>query len=285
MADSHAFKNSCKVNKITRLIGIVFLFSLMELFEKESTSHWRSSEWNELLFTQTRPRAKVHRITACRRSYFLARIPHSTNGISRLVMSGDIHSNPGPRVQKPPKYPCKKCGKNIGNNHEDAILSFLCATCDVWSHAKCLKMSKSSFKYYLQHLDIDWIRPLCMLEKQKQMVAKVHELDIFNFSESFFEHDDKICITESMDESSRESPPRVNEFKRKDARNILIIHLNVNSLQNKFEEVSSLMKEFKAQVIYLTETKIDASYPNSQFMVEGYNIYRYDRVISDSGVF
>lgn len=62
------------------------------------------------------------------------------------------------------------------------------------------------------------------------------------------------------------------------------MHLNVNSLQNKFEEVSSLMKEFKAQVVYLTETKIDASYSNSQFMVEGYNIYRNDRTKGGGGI-
>lgn len=62
------------------------------------------------------------------------------------------------------------------------------------------------------------------------------------------------------------------------------MHLNVNSLQNKFEEVQSLMKDFKAQVVYLTETKIDASYPNSQFMVEGYNIYRNDRTKGGGGV-
>ena len=44
------------------------------------------------------------------------------------------------------------------------------------------------------------------------------------------------------------------------------------------------MKDFKAQVVYLTETKIDASYPNSQFMVEGYNIYRNDRTKGGGGV-
>lgn len=34
------------------------------------------------------------------------------------------------------------------------------------------------------------------------------------------------------------------------------MHLNVNSLQNKIEEGGSLIREFKAQVMFLTETKI-----------------------------
>ena len=50
--------------------------------------------------------------------------------------------------------------------------------------------------------------------------------------------------------------------------NIFSVHFNVNSLQNKIEEVLMLIGEFKAQVVFLTETKIDGSYPNSQFAIE-----------------
>ena len=50
--------------------------------------------------------------------------------------------------------------------------------------------------------------------------------------------------------------------------NIFSVHFNVNSLQNKIEEVLILIGEFKAQVVFLTETKIDGSYPNSQFAIE-----------------
>ena len=61
------------------------------------------------------------------------------------------------------------------------------------------------------------------------------------------------------------------------------MHLNVNSLQNK-KEVELLIRQFKAQVIFLTETKIDASYPNSQFVIDNFNIYRNDRVKGGGGV-
>lgn len=109
--------------------------------------------------------------------------------------------------------------------------------------------------------------------KQQQCVINVSDCSLdssnFNFSESFFEQEkEEICISDGLDESSGEFLPRITEQRRKDARNVLIMHLNVNNLQNKFEEVRSLMKDFKAQVVYLTETKIDASYPNSQFMVD-----------------
>ena len=61
--------------------------------------------------------------------------------------------------------------------------------------------------------------------------------------------------------------------------------MNVNSLQNKFEEVKSVIKhDLRAQVALLSETKIDPSYPNSQFKIEGYNMYRKDRKKGGGGL-
>ena len=77
---------------------------------------------------------------------------------------------------------------------------------------------------------------------------------------------------------------RVKEERAKDARNIFIFHLNVNSLQNKIEEVVMLIDEFKAQVVFLMETKIDVPYPNCQFAIERYKIYRFDREKGAGGV-
>ena len=44
------------------------------------------------------------------------------------------------------------------------------------------------------------------------------------------------------------------------------------------------MKEFKAQVFLLTETKIDATYPTAQFKISGYDIYRNDRTKGGGGI-
>ena len=61
------------------------------------------------------------------------------------------------------------------------------------------------------------------------------------------------------------------------------MHLNINSLQNKFEDLKLLINDFKAQVIFLSETKIDSSYPSKQVKIDGYNIYRKDRVKGGGG--
>ena len=54
-------------------------------------------------------------------------------------------------------------------------------------------------------------------------------------------------------------------------------HLNINSIQNKFEELTATIKTIGAHVMFISETKIDSSYPNAQFSIPGYSLYRNDR--------
>ena len=57
------------------------------------------------------------------------------------------------------KYPCGECGKAVKRN-KDAIL---CAQCNIWSYAICLKLPKQSLNYYQLHPEIDWPCFLCSL--------------------------------------------------------------------------------------------------------------------------
>ena len=96
--------------------------------------------------------------------YLASRFPYtandsSTQQLSRIVLGGDIHKNPGPTEKRTPKYPCKECGKGVRSN-QDALL---CTECNVWSHAKCINLSKAGFKYYLDYPDIEWTCSLCSL--------------------------------------------------------------------------------------------------------------------------
>jgi len=88
---------------------------------------------------------------------------------------------------------------------------------------------------------------------------------------------------ESSDNESIDMPEIIN-LRQRDSRGLTVLHLNVNSLQNKLEEVKILIDDFKAQVVFLTEIKTDSSYPNSQFKLEGYNMYRNDRAKGGGGV-
>ena len=68
----------------------------------------------------------------------------------------------------------------------------------------------------------------------------------------------------------------VKNYKLENPKNITISHLNVNSLRNKFISIEELIKS-KLDIFLVSETKIDHSFPNQQFSIDGYKIYRRDR--------
>ena len=61
-------------------------------------------------------------------------------------------------------------------------------------------------------------------------------------------------------------------------------HLNINSIQNKFEELAGLIKDSRTQLMIVSESKIDSSYPNSQFSIPGFVLYRNDRNKGGGGI-
>ena len=51
--------------------------------------------------------------------------------------------------------------------------------------------------------------------------------------------------------------------------NLIIAHLNINFLQNKFEPLVKLVQE-RVAILVISETKIDESFTSNQFMIDGY---------------
>ena len=52
---------------------------------------------------------------------------------------------------------------------------------------------------------------------------------------------------------------------------------NINSTQNKFDELTDMIKTRKAHIAIVSDTEIDSTYPNDQFSLAGYFLYRNDR--------
>ena len=58
---------------------------------------------------------------------------------------------------------------------------------------------------------------------------------------------------------------------------LIIAHLNINSIRNKFDYLS-FMVESNADLLLISETKPDDSFPSGQFKICGFSMpYRYDR--------
>ena len=65
---------------------------------------------------------------------------------------------------------------------------------------------------------------------------------------------------------------------------IIMGHLNINSIRNKFELFSSLIGA-KIDIFLISETKLNATFPANQFFIQGYSIvYRLDRNDKGRGI-
>ena len=76
--------------------------------------------------------------------------------------------------------------------------------------------------------------------------------------------------------TSTQSNVLVN-LRKKYFNHLIIGNLNINSLPNKFKDLKILVKG-KVDIIVITESKLDHTFPDSSFRISGYNNpFRKDR--------
>ena len=59
-------------------------------------------------------------------------------------------------------------------------------------------------------------------------------------------------------------------LKRKYLSNPFISYLNINSLSKKIDALRQICKIYPLEILRVDETKLDSSFPNSQFRIDGY---------------
>ena len=76
----------------------------------------------------------------------------------------------------------------------------------------------------------------------------------------------------------------LKQFRVKNMCDLIIGHLNVNSIRNKFEAIK-LLFEGIFDIIIISETKLDNTFPVEQFYIDGYNIpVRLDKNEMSGGI-
>ena len=180
-----------------------------------------------------------------------------------LILSGDISVNPGP-----PKHPCGYCYKPVAKNHR----AVLCEACNYWSHIKCARVSPTEY-ISLSNSDEPW---LC------------GECNSFKFTDSFFDNSLQNADISSLSLSSEGS--NINIFtelidaRKKHTKNFLICHLNINSLRYKYDEIKDILLDKVVDCLIISETKLDSSFKDSIFEVDGYKLQRRDRTDHGGGI-
>ncbi len=110
---------------------------------------------------------------------------------------------------------------------------------------------------------------------------KIDDDNVFGFTDEYFDQVE-LNVSDSLDnkmDSWLENVRSVSEHN-----NFKILHLNINSMFNKFEHVFSLLNEFNFDIIALNEVKLDNTIPDKLYQHPKYNLKRRDRDSHRGGI-
>ena len=83
---------------------------------------------------------------------------------------------------------------------------------------------------------------------------------------------------------SRDCSKTLGELRVQNVGNVVIAHLNINSVRNKFDNLVELIND-NIDILVIGETKLDESFPANQFRINGFKKpYRKDRNANGGGV-
>ena len=169
-----------------------------------------------------------------------------------IILAGDVSKNPGPMSN-----PCGICSKGCRRNQK----TIQCANCDPWFHAKCTGMPNSEYADLSARLETTWWCMACLFpyELSGQGLAITSDVQLDT-------NIDVRALEQLSDENlGPDNDHELMRLRRQNGKELLMAHLNINSFQNKFEEITNINRAIRAHIMFVSETKIDSSYPNAQF--------------------
>ena len=77
---------------------------------------------------------------------------------------------------------------------------------------------------------------------------------------------------------------RLQEMKTQSSDKLILGHLNINSIRNKFKELKLIIGN-NIRIFLISETMLDDSFPLAQFLIKGFSApYRFDRNSKGGGL-
>ena len=293
------------VRRVSSLSVILLSFSLLALFSvnlyslklsKNAQVHYGDKFFKyfnsylvdfNLISPRHMSRIGGHFVTSPHKKFQKSRVAYYSNCTASfnpvalsVVRSGDIHPHPGPHRQcnstcksavrhDSSRKKCKECDRTIARNHRATI----CDCCSLWSHIKCGGVTPKQYLILQSSGSTSHTCESCM-EALRQLPFADSSLNSSTSTNS---------STGSC--SDDETWSEYDALIKKHWTNIKIGHVNVDHIAGfKFFEVKYWLLEGKFDILVLSETKLDSSFPDSQFMVTGYRMCRADRNIHGGGL-
>ena len=97
----------------------------------------------------------------------------------------------------------------------------------------------------------------------------------FPFDDDFFRDKETASFDEKINDDAYKTDP-VAGWKAFNKRGLHLIHLNINSLLSKIDELREIARKTRATVIGITESKLDRSVLDGEINIDGYELVRSD---------
>ena len=118
---------------------------------------------------------------------------------------------------------------------------------------------------WLIHLSICCSKPFCS-----------HSLENIDISTENSSISDQNLNPLNLSNKETDCFTELKTFRFKNPKNLIMGHLNINSLRNKFESIKPIISP-NFDIFLVSETKLDESFPNNQFSISGYRMFRQDK--------
>ena len=155
----------------------------------------------------------------------------------------------------------KKSNENLTNRLKKQGISYIAHDNITHKHLYCdgLHLNSVGFSIltenFLSYIQTNWLQ----IETQNQRKNK------------------EVSSSEITTENSDDIIDGLKTLRLKYPQNPIIAQIKINSIRNKFETLVSLVTS-DIDILMISETKIDESFPLSQFMIDGFSMpYRRDR--------
>ena len=145
---------------------------------------------------------------------------------------------------------CTSCHKEVKSNQQ----AISCDLCERWMHRICSDMITRIYNRYRKKKHFTWICTKCRRDETI--------------------NEDKIDVTKFNKANLPDLYTTVLKSKNKE---LLILHMNCRSINNKLEELENIIKNLDPDIICLTETWMDDSVPSQANIPDGYSMIRKDR--------
>ena len=77
---------------------------------------------------------------------------------------------------------------------------------------------------------------------------------------------------------------KIKNLRLSNGNRVIIGNLNINSLTKKSDQLKEILRKYR-DILVITETKLDDTFPNAQFLVPGFSkIFRFYRNRKGGGV-